>query len=117
MCGRFTLITDPSVIEASFRIQEMAAEYRPSNNISPGQPISAVIQDNKIRLVTYRWGLIPSWAKDPSIGTKLINARAETLAVKPSFKDAFRKRRWCLIIAILKPYPVERMKVTEAHIA
>ena len=98
VCGRFTLITDLSVIKESFHIQEVALEYRPGNNISPGQQIPAIIHDNKTRLISFRWGLIPAWAKDPSIGNKMFNARAETVAVKPSFRYAFKKHR-CLIIA------------------
>jgi len=98
MCGRFILLTDLSVIVESFGIGEIACEYRPDDNISPGRRIAAIIHDEANRLVSCRWGLIPSWAKDPSIGKKLFNARAETLAEKPSFRDAFRKRR-CLIPA------------------
>lgn len=98
MCGRFILLTDLSVIVESFGIAETACRYRTSNNISPGQPIAAVIQDDTTRLVNTRWGLIPSWAKDPSIGNRMFNARAETVAEKPSFKKAFQNRR-CLIIA------------------
>ncbi len=98
MCGRFTLLTDLSVIEGVDPAEESASEFQPSNNICPGQQIPAIIYDEKIRLVTFRWGLIPAWARDPSLGHKLINARAETIATKPSFRDAFKKRR-CLIIA------------------
>jgi len=60
--------------------------------------IAAVVRDDINRLVKFKWGLIPSWAKDSSIGNKMINARAETVAEKPSFRQAFRKRR-CLIVA------------------
>src|SRR5665647_1104738 len=99
MCGRFILLTDLSVIVESFRIGEITAEYKTDSNISPGQQISAVIRDDDInKLVNYRWGLIPHWAKDPSIGYKMINARAETISEKPSFREAFKKRR-CLIVA------------------
>jgi putative SOS response-associated peptidase YedK len=99
MCGRFILLTDLSVIVESFRIGEVACEYRPGNNISPGQQIAAVLRkDDRNRLVDFRWGLIPSWAKDPSIGNKMFNARAETIAEKPSFREAFKRRR-CLIVA------------------
>ena len=99
MCGRFILLTDLSVIVESFRIGEVAAEYRPGGNIAPGRQISAVIRDEDVnKLVDFRWGLIPSWAKDPSIGNKMFNARAETVAEKPSFREAFKKRR-CLIVA------------------
>jgi putative SOS response-associated peptidase YedK len=97
MCGRFVLLTDLSVITASFNVQDIACEYRPSNNISPGQLISAVIRTNSVnKLVDFHWGLIPSWAKDLSIGNKMFNARAETIIEKPSFKNAFKIRR-CLI--------------------
>jgi len=99
MCGRFILLTDLSVIVESFRIGEVAAEYRPGSNIAPGQQISAVIRDEDVnKLVDFRWGLIPSWAKDPSIGNKMFNARAETIAEKPSFREAFKRRR-CLVVA------------------
>jgi len=98
MCGRFVLLTDLSIITESFDIQEVACYYEPANNIFPGQQIAAVIHEDKNRLVNFRWGLIPSWAKDPSIGNKMFNARAETISEKPSFKNAFKKRR-CLIIA------------------
>jgi putative SOS response-associated peptidase YedK len=99
MCGRFVLLTDLRVITESFNVQNVACEYRPGNNISPGQQIAAVLRkDDHNSLVSYRWGLIPSWAKDPSIGNRMFNARAETIADKPSFKNAFQKRR-CLIPA------------------
>ena len=99
MCGRFVLLTDLRVIAESFNVQNVACEYRPGNNISPGQQIAAVLRkDDQNSLVSYRWGLIPSWAKDPSIENRMFNARAETIAEKPSFKNAFQKRR-CLIPA------------------
>ena len=99
MCGRFILLTDLSAIVESFGIHEVTCDYRQGNNISPGQQATAIIHENdNNRLVNYRWGLIPSWAKDPSIGNRLFNARAETVAEKPSFARAFQKRR-CLIPA------------------
>ena len=99
MCGRFVLITDLSVIAEEFEIHDASVHFSPSRNVSPGQHIPALIrQDSQNMMVTYLWGLIPFWAKDPSIGTKLINARAETVAEKPSFKNAFLHRR-CLIPA------------------
>jgi len=99
MCGRFVLLTDLRVITESFHVQNVACEYRPGNNISPGQQIAAVLRrDDQNNLVNFRWGLIPSWSKDPSIGNRMFNARAETIAEKPSFKNAFQKRR-CLIPA------------------
>jgi putative SOS response-associated peptidase YedK len=99
MCGRFVLLTDLSVVEEAFDIQNVACEYRTGNNISPGQQIAAVIRmDNQNSLVNFRWGLIPSWSKDPSIGSRMFNARAESVSEKPSFRNAFKKRR-CLIVA------------------
>jgi len=98
MCGRFILLTDLSVIVESFRIRDVACEYRPGHNIAPGRQISAVIREEVNKLVDFRWGLIPSWAKDPSVGNRMFNARAETLSEKPSFREAFKKRR-CLIAA------------------
>lgn len=99
MCGRFVLITDLSVIAEEFEIHDASVHFSPSHTVSPGQHIPALIrQDSQNMMVTYLWGLIPFWAKDPSIGTKLINARAETVAEKPSFKNAFLHRR-CLIPA------------------
>lgn len=98
MCGRFVLISDLSVIAEAFHVQEVAFDYRLSGDVLPGHDIAAIIHDGVNRLVQFRWGLIPSWAKDPAIGSGLINARAETLAEKPSFRNAFKKRR-CLIVA------------------
>jgi len=98
MCGRFVLLTDLSRIVQSFGIQEVTSNYHTDINIRPGQMIAAVIHDSKNRLVDFKWGLIPSWSKDPAIGNKMINARAETVAEQPSFRQAFRKRR-CLIAA------------------
>lgn len=98
MCGRFVLLTDLSVIAETFNIEEVACDYQRGNNISPGQLVTAVVRDGKNRLVNFRWGLIPSWAKDPSIGSRMFNARAETVSEKPSFRSAFKRRR-CLIVA------------------
>ncbi len=96
MCGRFILLTDLPVLAESFGIQEVTTEYQPEVNICPGRDIAAVVHDGRKRLVAFRWGLIPAWADDPAIGNRMFNARAETVAEKPSFKDAFKKRR-CLI--------------------
>ena len=98
MCGRFVLLTDLSVIVEAFRIAEVACDYRPDRNIAPGRSVAAVVRDGENRLVDLRWGLIPSWARDPAVGSRMFNARAETLAQKPSFREAFRRRR-CLIVA------------------
>ena len=99
MCGRFVLVTDLTKIMEEFSIGNMVSAFQPNWNISPGQHIHAVVQrDGKNILESFLWGLIPPWAKDSSIGNKMFNARAETIAEKPSFKNAFQKRR-CLIPA------------------
>jgi putative SOS response-associated peptidase YedK len=98
MCGRFVLRSDLSVIEDAFGIEEISGVVRQSNPSVPGQRVIAVTHDVRRRLVLFQWGLIPSWAKDRMMGRKLFNARAETVAEKPSFRSAFKKRR-CLICA------------------
>ncbi|MEN6375978.1 MAG: SOS response-associated peptidase [Smithella sp.] len=99
MCGRFFLISDLTKIAEEFVVEKILSDFVPDRNISPGQYIPVLVNHNGQNiLASLRWGLIPSWAKDASIGHKMINARAETIAVKPSFKKAFQKRR-CLIPA------------------
>jgi putative SOS response-associated peptidase YedK len=99
MCGRFTLTADPQQIQIAFPGLTIPTQtINPRYNIAPTQPIAVIPNDGKNRLDYYVWGLIPSWAKDPSVGSRMINARAETLAEKPSFRNAFRRRR-CLILA------------------
>jgi len=98
MCGRFTLTVDPGQIQAAFPGIEVPRELPPRYNIAPTQPVAVIPNDGKARLDYYLWGLIPSWAKDTQIGNRMINARAETLAEKPAFRAAFRRRR-CLVLA------------------
>ncbi len=99
MCGRYTRISILDAILQAFEITQNACDLAPSYNIAPTQPIAVIQEASGIRrLVTLRWGLIPSWAKDPEIGNRMINARAETLTQKRSFRQAFKKRR-CLIVA------------------
>lgn len=100
MCGRYTLILDISLLRERFRF-EVGEDftYVPRYNIAPSQPVLAVLSDGKRRRGGYlRWGLIPPWAKDPSIGHRMINARLETAAEKPAFREALRRKR-CLIPA------------------
>jgi putative SOS response-associated peptidase YedK len=99
MCGRYALHSNPGVVALQFGLAHppaLDARY----NIAPGTPILAIRADTShVRSGSLmHWGLIPSWAKDPTIGHRLINARAETLAEKPSFRSAFRRRR-CIIPA------------------
>lgn len=99
MCGRFTLRTPAKAIATLFDLGEIP-ELRPRYNIAPSRPIAAVRQNRSRQreFAMLRWGLVPFWADDPKIGYRTINARAETVATKPSFRAAFRKRR-CLVIA------------------
>lgn len=98
MCGRFSLVQDPNQLRAAFAWLHIPDEIEPRYNVAPTQPVAVVPNDGRQQLEFYTWGLIPFWAKDPSIGSRMINARAETLAEKPSFKSALRQRR-CLILA------------------
>ncbi|MFK4390218.1 putative SOS response-associated peptidase YedK [Peribacillus frigoritolerans] len=100
MCGRFTLFTDIEEIKERFDIQgSFDEEYQFSYNIAPSQSVLSVINDGvRNRLGYLRWGLIPFWAKDEKAGYKMINARAETIVEKASFRNAYKKKR-CLIIA------------------
>ncbi len=100
MCGRFVSVADKKKIEKEFNIEIADGNpVAPRYNIAPTQTIAAITEIKNAReLALFKWGLIPSWAKDDSIGSKLINARAETLQEKPSFREAFRVRR-CIIPA------------------
>jgi putative SOS response-associated peptidase YedK len=100
MCGRFTLTDPDQGLAVQFNLPKIP-DMPPRYNIAPTQPVAAVrlAHDSQSReLAMLHWGLIPSWAKDPKIGARMINARSETVAEKPSFRAAFRRRR-CLIVA------------------
>ena len=100
MCGRFSQTATPAMIAQQFDVA-VPPLFAPRYNIAPSQPVVAIRiePDTATRqLVLLRWGLIPSWAKDPKIGFQCINAKAETVAEKPSFRSAFKKRR-CLVVA------------------
>lgn len=99
MCGRYTLFAGESEIIRAFGIDRFVGTYEPSYNIAPGQNVLAIIDDGEERRAGYlRWGLVPSWAKDPKIGYKMINARSETAHELPSFRKLMARKR-CLIIA------------------
>ena len=98
MCGRFSLTTSAEQISAILPELVFETELEPRYNIAPTQEIAAVRNDGRWALSTLRWGLIPFWAKDASIGNRMINARAESLADKPSFKAPLKRQR-CLILA------------------
>jgi putative SOS response-associated peptidase YedK len=100
MCGRYTVVADgyelTEKLKARWRSARLAA---PRYNIAPTQHAPVLLQDGgEPVLDMYRWGLIPSWAKDPAIGNRMINARAETVREKPAFRTAFERRR-CLVPA------------------
>lgn len=98
MCGRYALTSPPAVIAERFHLL-WTPEIEPHYNIAPSQTIPVVRETGQGRELAFlRWGLIPSWAKEASIGMKLINARGETLADKPAFQSAYRQRR-CLVPA------------------
>jgi putative SOS response-associated peptidase YedK len=99
MCGRYNLIAAGQQIMDHFKLLSLPAHH-PDYNIPPGQKILAIVQleDGSNRAVNLHWGLIPSWSRDRIISSHLINARAETLTEKPSFKNAYQHRR-CLIPA------------------
>jgi len=98
MCGRFTLTVDPADLQDAFPEFAFPAQGAARYNIAPSQPILALPNEGTNRAEFFVWGLIPSWAKDPSIGSRMINARAETLAEKPAFRSAYKYHR-CLIFA------------------
>ena len=98
MCGRYALTTEPGDLQEAFPEFKFPDLGIPRFNIAPSQPILATSNDGKKKADHFNWGLIPSWAKDPSIGNRMINARADTLAEKPAFRSAYKYRR-CLIFA------------------
>jgi putative SOS response-associated peptidase YedK len=100
MCGRFTLFDSADSLAKAFGLKDLPS-LSPRYNIAPSQPVTAVRippSGGAREVVLLRWGLIPSWAKDPSLGDRMINARAETAAGKPAFRSAMRRRR-CLVPA------------------
>lgn len=101
LCGRFTLGVTMEELMLRYMLDDIPEymDYRPRYNIAPTQQVVAIIHDGtRRRAGTLRWGLIPHWAKDISIGSKLINARSETLLEKPAFRESFLRKR-CLIPA------------------
>lgn len=100
MCGRYSLSISPETIAALFNFYPNVETIAPRFNIAPTQtaPIVRLDRDGRPELVPLRWGLVPRWAKDLASGSRMINARSETVAEKPAFRDAFRKRR-CLVPA------------------
>ena len=98
MCGRFTLTVNPAEAQETFNTFTFPPQFAPRFNIAPTQPILAIPNDDQNTADFFVWGLIPMWAKDPSIGSRMINARAETLEEKPAFRSSLKYKR-CLILA------------------
>ena len=97
MCGRFGIIVDFRFASKLYGAK-VNYEFTPNYNVSPGMTVPVIVKEDKPTIEGFRWGFTPHWAKDPSIGMKMINARAETVPEKPSFKSSFQSRR-CLILA------------------
>jgi putative SOS response-associated peptidase YedK len=100
MCGRFTLTSSRQALHDLFPLFDIP-EFQANYNVAPTQTVLAAripADTGKGEVVGLRWGLVPHWADDPALGNRLINARAETVAGKPAFRDAFRRRR-CLVLA------------------
>lgn len=100
MCGRYTLGLNPETLAEHFELDATPRDLEPRYNIAPGQRVAVItaVKDRGRHLDFMHWGLVPSWADDKSIGRRLVNARAETVAEKPAFRSAFHHRR-CLIPA------------------
>ena len=99
MCGRFVLQSAVEIISQIFKLGRIDMALTPRYNIAPSQEIAIVLEESGTRsLAACRWGLVPNWAKDLSEGHKMINARAETVAEKPSFRQSFLRHR-CLVVA------------------
>jgi len=98
MCGRYAFFSPAEAVRRTFALDDVP-ELEPRYNVAPTQDVPAVraAEEGARRFAMLHWGLVPKWAKERAIGNRMINARAETLAEKPSFRDAFRKRR-CLVL-------------------
>ncbi len=97
MCGRYSITADGQQIALRFGVQ-VAGDWQAHYNAAPSQHLPVILNRDPQSVQWLRWGLVPHWAKDPNIGNKMINARAETLLEKPSFREPLRKRR-CLVLA------------------
>lgn len=98
MCGRFVLSVDPSVIQQEFNLASSPVDFAARFNIAPTQHVPVITNEHPHELSLYKWGLVPSWAKEEAIGNKMINARADGVAEKPSYRSAFKRRR-CIVPA------------------
>ena len=101
MCGRYALYGPKSRSHAELEYFSSLEQFPGSWNVAPGQtlPISRLSREGEIEQITARWGLVPYWAKEEKLGFKCINARAETVATTPAFRDPYRYKRRCLVPA------------------
>lgn len=99
MCGRYSLTPAIDELLRTLGLADFAEDLEPRYNVAPSQQVPALRLDDEgtLQVGLFKWGLIPSWAKDPAIGNRMINARSETITEKPSFRAAFSKRR-CVIL-------------------
>ena len=98
MCGRYSFILEDEMIKERFGVTVRSAIYKARYNCAPTQKLAVISNENPGELSLFRWGLIPFWEKDISIGNKLINAKSETILEKPSFKNSFKSKR-CLVLS------------------
>ena len=98
MCGRFTLTASPDDLKARFGVDPGDLDVTPRYNVAPTDNVLTVVNRGQVRAQMMRWGLIPFWAKDAKIGSRMINARAESVVEKSAFREAFQRRR-CLVVA------------------
>lgn len=99
MCGRYYLVSSEPELRAEFELDSFGIDWQPRFNIAPQQLVPIIIAHRGKRSIgLVRWGLVPAWAPDESAGLKTINARAETVATKPAYREAFRQRR-CIVPA------------------
>jgi putative SOS response-associated peptidase YedK len=99
MCGRYAFFSPAEAVKRTFAL-DLLPELKPRYNIAPTQSVPAlrVVEEGRRSLAMLHWGLVPHWAKERAIGNRMINARSETLTEKPSYREAFRRRR-CLVLA------------------
>lgn len=98
MCGRYSLTKELREVEQQFNAKIVGFDYMPRFNIAPSQPAAVITHQDPHAIQFFKWGLIPFWAKDPSIGNRLINARIETVTEKPSFRHTVNRKR-CLVLS------------------
>lgn len=98
MCGRYSQTKDPEKLERRFNLGGPRVLFPPRFNVAPSQEAGVIVHNGSRKLELMRWGLVPFWSKDATIGSRMINARAETITDKPSFKKPLEQRR-CLVLA------------------